>query len=176
MKGDGAVMDNPTRDEGAIAPGEIVRKELDKRGWTQGDFAAVIGRSESFVSRLLNGVMAISAETAVDISTAVGETPEYWLRLDARYQLTKVERIDTRPVRESFVSREELIEALVGMVAHSCTIPPIMSYGGPVSAHRLNDMASGTCQDALEMLERLGKVRKRSEYRSWEWVKDDGAV
>ena len=169
-------MDEPTRDEGAIAPGELLRKELDKRGWTQGDFAAVIGRSESFVSRLLNGFMAMSAETAVDIATAVGETPEYWLRLDARYQLTKVERIDTRPVRESFVSRDELIEALVDMVAHSCTIPPIMCYGGPVRAARLSDMASGTCRDALELLERLGKVRRRDDYGAWEWVKDDGVV
>ena len=37
-----------------VSPGEYLRDELTERGWTQAEFAAIIGRPLQVVSEILN--------------------------------------------------------------------------------------------------------------------------
>lgn len=71
-------------------PGDFLREELEERGWSQTDFAAILDRSVGMVNDLLAGKRTITPETAQRLSAALGSTPEYWLNLEAAYQLSKV--------------------------------------------------------------------------------------
>ena len=69
------------------SPGRILKKELDARGWTQKDFAEIIGRPEQVISEIINGTKQITPETAIEFSRAIGTSPEFWHNLEANYQL-----------------------------------------------------------------------------------------
>lgn len=68
-------------------PGEYVRDELDERGWTQSEFADILGVSESSVSDLVAGKRALTPEMAKALEAALGPSAEFWLNLDAYYRL-----------------------------------------------------------------------------------------
>ena len=68
-------------------PGEYIREELETRGWTQGDLAAITGRPPQMISLLLKGNKIVTPETARDLAAAFGTSPQFWLNLDNAYRL-----------------------------------------------------------------------------------------
>lgn len=68
-------------------PGEYLRDELNARGWTQSDFAKIIGRPVQAVNEIVNGKKRITVETAKAIGLALGTGPELWLNLENTYRL-----------------------------------------------------------------------------------------
>lgn len=79
-------------------PGEILREEfLKPLGVTQVDFAAHIGVPLQRVNEIVLGKRGVSPETAWLFSGALGTTPEFWINLQAAYDLA-VSR-PARPVR-----------------------------------------------------------------------------
>lgn len=73
-----------------FAPGEFLRDEIEERGWTQMDLAEVLARPVGLVNEIISGKRGISAETARGLSAAFGTTPEFWMNLEAAYQLSRV--------------------------------------------------------------------------------------
>jgi len=73
-------------------PGEFLREELEARGWSQQDLAAIIGKSENLVSLILNGKRSVTPETAVALGDAFGTSAEYWMNLETIYQLNRAPR------------------------------------------------------------------------------------
>lgn len=71
-------------------PGEYLRDELEERGWTVTEFADILGRPVQAISEILNGKKEITAETALDIASALGTSAELWLNLENSYKLHKV--------------------------------------------------------------------------------------
>ncbi len=71
-------------------PGDFLREELEARGWTQADFAQIIGRDITLVNQIVQGKRAITAETAYGFAAAFGTSPEFWIRLEEAYQLWRV--------------------------------------------------------------------------------------
>lgn len=71
----------------AIHPGEFLRETLDDLGLTQAAFAEAIGVSPMRVSHLLKGDRPVTAELALRLGRALGQTPQYWLNLQATYDL-----------------------------------------------------------------------------------------
>jgi HTH-type transcriptional regulator / antitoxin HigA len=67
--------------------GQILGAEIEDRGWTQADFAAVLGRPTQFVSEIINGKKEITRESAAQIAAALGHSPGYWLKLQDDYLL-----------------------------------------------------------------------------------------
>lgn len=67
--------------------GEILADELDARGWTQTDFAKVLGRPAQFVSEIISGKKEITRESAAQIGDALGTSAELWLNLQNSYLL-----------------------------------------------------------------------------------------
>ena len=79
-------------------PGEILREEfLKPLGVTQVDFAAHIGVPLQRVNEIVRGKRGVSPDTAWLFSGALGTTPEFWINLQAAYDLA-VSR-PARPVR-----------------------------------------------------------------------------
>ena len=71
----------------AIHPGEFLRETLDELGLTQVAFADAIGVSPMRVSHLLRGERPVTAELALRLGKALGQTPQYWLNLQTAYDL-----------------------------------------------------------------------------------------
>lgn len=76
-------------------PGEFLRDELEERGWTQTDLAEILGRPVAMVNEIIAAKRGISPETARGLSAALGTTAEFWMNLEAAYQLSQV-RDDNR--------------------------------------------------------------------------------
>lgn len=71
-----------------ISPvGEILADELDARGWTQTDFAEVLGLPAQFVSEIISGKKEITRESAAQIGDALGTSAELWLNFQNSYLL-----------------------------------------------------------------------------------------
>ncbi len=78
-----------------IHPGEFLRETLDDLGMTQAAFAAAIDVSAMRVSHLLNGSRPVTAEMALRLGRAFGQTPQYWLNLQNTYDL-KVAQVEMK--------------------------------------------------------------------------------
>ncbi|QOY90734.1 HigA family addiction module antitoxin [Paludibaculum fermentans] len=70
-----------------VSPGEILAEEIEALGWSQSDMAAVVGRPVQAINEIIAGRKAITPETAVALSQALGTSAEYWLTLEASYRL-----------------------------------------------------------------------------------------
>lgn len=73
----------------AVAPGSLVRKELDARGWTQEDLARIMDRPVQAVSEIISGKKRITPETALGLADALGTSAEIWLGMESAYRLSR---------------------------------------------------------------------------------------
>ena len=76
----------------AIHPGEFLKELLADLGTSQADFARAIGVSAMRVSHVVNGARPVTAELALLFARAFGQSPQYWLNLQAGYDLKTAER------------------------------------------------------------------------------------
>ena len=91
----------------AIHPGEFVRETLEDMGLTQVALADAIGVSPMRVSHLLRGDRPVTAELALRLGRALGQTPQYWLNLQTTYDL-KVAQLE---MKDSLLAVRELTGA-----------------------------------------------------------------
>ncbi|MEH2271902.1 MAG: HigA family addiction module antitoxin [Nostoc sp.] len=68
-------------------PGKILSRELEARGWTQKDLAEIMGRPVQTINEIIRGSKQITPETAIELSQALGTSPEFWTNLEAKYRL-----------------------------------------------------------------------------------------
>ena len=80
-------MKTPVNGMPAIHPGEFLREILDDMALTQTAFAEAIGVSPMRVSHVLKGQRPVTAELALRLGLALRQTPQYWLNLQATYDL-----------------------------------------------------------------------------------------
>ena len=81
-----------------IFPGEILLEDyLKPVGITVNRLAMDIRVPVSRVYEIVNGKRAITADTALRLARYLGTTPEFWMNLQAKYELRKTmeERSDT---------------------------------------------------------------------------------
>jgi HTH-type transcriptional regulator/antitoxin HigA len=75
-----------------FAPGEYLRDELEARGWTQAQFARILGRPLQIVNEIINGKKRITEETALELAAALGTSAKVWLNLENSYRLHRAKR------------------------------------------------------------------------------------
>ena len=95
----------------AFPPGEYLKDELEERGWTQEELAAIIGRPTGLINQIVLGKRGISPDTAREIAAALGTSAIYWMNLEAAYRLWQAgpapSRIShTGRIRSKFPVRE----------------------------------------------------------------------
>ena len=88
-------MDERLRPARLVAPGEIIAEELEARGWTQKDLAAIMGRPEQAISEIVSARKQITPETARELAQAFGTSAELWMNLETNYRLQLAERPQT---------------------------------------------------------------------------------
>lgn len=76
-------------------PGEFLREELEARGWTQADLAEILGRPTQVVNEIVLSKRSVTPETAKGLGIAFGTGAQFWLNLEAAYQLSRVSADDT---------------------------------------------------------------------------------
>jgi len=95
-------------------PGEFLGDELEARGWTQVEFAALIGKPVRLVNEVIQGKRTVTPETAVLLAAAIGTSAQFWMNLQTAYQLYELRKAGPAPdhiarearLRELFPVRE----------------------------------------------------------------------
>jgi addiction module HigA family antidote len=70
-------------------PGEIIKASLDEIEVTTAEAARALGVSRQQLHKVISGKSAVSAEMAVRLEKGLGSTAEFWLRLQASYDLAQ---------------------------------------------------------------------------------------
>ena len=69
-------------------PGEMLLKEfLEPAGITQIQFSQHIGWTYARLNEIINGKRGVSADSALTLSEALGNTPQFWLNLQRNWEL-----------------------------------------------------------------------------------------
>lgn len=153
-----------------FSPGEILKEELDQRGWSQQELADILDRPPRLISEIVGGKRAITPETAVGLSKALGSSAEYWMNLESQYQLSRV-KIETDavsrraqlyatfPVREllrkGWVAASDDLSVLEKRFCEFFRIPDIHSK--PSLAHAPKKTAAGS-EPTVEQIAWLSRV------------------
>jgi len=75
-----------------VHPGEFLKEALQELGTSQAEFARAIGVSPMRVSHIVKGARPVTAELALLFGRAFGQSPQYWLNLQASYDLKAAQK------------------------------------------------------------------------------------
>lgn len=75
-------------------PGDFIRAELDRLGWSQRDLALVLNRPLPSINEIINGKRAIMPEMAKELALALGTSAEIWMARESEYRLALAEPAD----------------------------------------------------------------------------------
>ena len=91
-----------------VTPGEMLKHEfLADYGLSQNQLAKAIGISPNRIAEIVNNRRRISADTALRLGLYFGNSPEFWMNLQAHHDLkvarrgldpSDIERISSRRV------------------------------------------------------------------------------
>ena len=81
-----------------FAPGEFLKDELEARGWTQAELGEIMGRPTRLVNEIIAGKRGVTPETAMQLASALGTSPDFWMNLESQYQLSKVRNTNDNAV------------------------------------------------------------------------------
>jgi addiction module HigA family antidote len=70
-----------------IHPGEFLAEILGEMEISQAEFAGTIGVSPMRISHVIKGDRPVTAELALLFGRAFNQSPQYWLNLQASYDL-----------------------------------------------------------------------------------------
>jgi len=76
-----------------IHPGEYLSEILEELGVSQAEFARTIGVSAMRISHITKGARPVTAELALLFGRAFDQTPQYWMNLQADFDLKTAESI-----------------------------------------------------------------------------------
>jgi len=77
-----------TTDLSPIHPGEILREDFLKPfGITQNRLATIIGVPPRRINEIVLGKRSITADTALRLAKAFGNSAQFWLNIQDRYEL-----------------------------------------------------------------------------------------
>lgn len=73
-----------------LHPGTAIREDyLPDLGWTPYRLAKELGITQSNLREVLSNKRAVTANLALRLGKLFGQTPEFWISMQARYDLEK---------------------------------------------------------------------------------------
>lgn len=75
-----------------IHPGEFIQEILDGHGMSQAALARAIGVSPMRISHVVRGERPVTAELALRLGRAFGQSAQFWINLQNAYDLKIAER------------------------------------------------------------------------------------
>lgn len=103
------------------SPGDILEEWLEERGMTQRELADRLGKSEKFVSQLINGKASLTPDTAQVLELVTRVSAPTWLRIEGQHQAAR-KRVELIAAAAESPIEATLVKALraLGVV----TAPP----------------------------------------------------
>ena len=90
-----------------IHPGEVLQEEiLTPTGLSLSELARGIQVPVNRLSQIVRGLRAVTPDTAIRLSRYFGFSPDYWLRLQMRYDFELVRRRDGERIEREVTPRE----------------------------------------------------------------------
>ena len=84
----------------AVHPGEILRDELGELGVSPTAFARAIDVPPNRISQIIAGKRSITGDTALRLGHWFGVEPQFWMNLQAQFDLAAAEQHAGAVVRE----------------------------------------------------------------------------
>ena len=75
-----------------VHPGSILKEELETRAMSGNALALALRINSGRVSEILSGKRGVSADTALRLGRYFGNDPQFWLGLQAAYELAVARR------------------------------------------------------------------------------------
>ena len=75
-----------------IHPGRILKRELIARGLSANKIALALRVPSGRITSILNGKRAVSPETALRLARYLGNSAQFWMNLQTRYDLALAEQ------------------------------------------------------------------------------------
>ena len=75
----------------AVHPGRILKRELSARELSANKLALALRVPSGRITSILNGKRAITPETALRLSRYFGNSAQFWMNLQTRYDLVTTE-------------------------------------------------------------------------------------
>ena len=75
----------------AVHPGRILKRELASRNLSANKLALALRVPSGRITSIINGNRAITPETALRLSRYFGNSAQFWMNLQTRYDLTVAE-------------------------------------------------------------------------------------
>jgi len=82
-----------------IHPGEILADELAEIGLSAAKLAALLEVPPNWISQILAGKRAITADTALRLGQYFGTSAEFWMNLQKTYELDRARQAGGRAIR-----------------------------------------------------------------------------
>jgi antitoxin HigA-1 len=76
----------------AIHPGEHLAEQLEELGISAAELGRQLGVPTNRITGILNGQRAVTGDTALRLGHFFGNSPEFWLNLQATYELRAAEQ------------------------------------------------------------------------------------
>ena len=77
----------------AVHPGEILKDELAEFGVTPTEFARQIEVPPNRISQIIAGKRSVTGDTALRLGHWFGVDPQFWLNLQAQFDLATADRL-----------------------------------------------------------------------------------
>ena len=84
----------------AVHPGSILKDELAEMGVTQATFARQIDVPPNRISQIIAGKRSVTGDSALRFGHWFGVEPQFWLNLQAQFDLAAAERKAGAAVRD----------------------------------------------------------------------------
>ena len=82
-----------------IHPGEHVAEFIEEYAISQSELAKRMGIPRMRVSQIVRGQRILTADTAIRLGIVFGTTPQFWMNLQARYDIELAKpKIDPRSI------------------------------------------------------------------------------
>ena len=75
-----------------IHPGRILKREMMERDLSANKLALALRVPSGRITQILNGKRGISAETALRLGRYFGNSAQFWINLQSRYDLAVVDQ------------------------------------------------------------------------------------
>ena len=86
-------------------PGSLIKSDIEALGLSIAEAAAGLGVTRQQLYRVVNGENAVSADMAWRLEKAIGSTADFWLRVQAGYDLAQIRKRKPQPAIRKFKAK-----------------------------------------------------------------------
>jgi len=96
-----------------IHPGRILKREMKSRDLSANKLSLALRVPSGRITQILNGKAGISAETALRLASYFGNSHQFWVNLQSRYEIAVVEKHSGKKIMAEVKYSEDIERSAV---------------------------------------------------------------